>query len=175
MIQQLHPQPTVRQPRRRSQKQPTSQRFLMAGWGLALLSLLFNIGSRLQATASDTKDQCQTIVQSSAVLSRNQLAELLTVPERSNQQLIKDIVAEPYCQMTTIELRDRVTAQREASPLAFAPRTWLVLLYEDNEYAGFSFSFRTEIVFRTEIADKEKRHYRRQRRFFNDADTVHTP
>ncbi|MEL6130495.1 MAG: hypothetical protein AAFR30_11395, partial [Cyanobacteria bacterium J06628_4] len=61
--------------------------------------------------------------------------------ERSTQQLIKDIVAEPYCQMATIELRDSVTAQREAYPLAFAPRTWLVMLYEDNEYAGFSFSF----------------------------------
>ena len=143
MIQQLHTQPTLRQPRRRSQKQPRrhSQRFLMAGWGLAFLSLVFNIGSRLQATASDTKNQCETIVQSSAVLSRSQLAELLTVPERSNQQLIKDIVAEPYCQMTTIELRDSITAQREAYPLAFAPRTWLVMLYEDNEYAGFSFSF----------------------------------
>ncbi|MEL6230840.1 MAG: hypothetical protein AAFR24_13100 [Cyanobacteria bacterium J06627_3] len=143
MIQQLHAQPTVRQPRRRSQKQSWrhSQRLLMAGWGLALLSLLFNIGSRLQATASDTNDRCQTIVQSSAVLSRRQLAELLTVPERSTQQLIKDIVAEPYCQMATIELRDSVTAQREAYPLAFAPRTWLVMLYEDNEYAGFSFSF----------------------------------
>lgn len=144
MIQQLYPQPTLRQPRRRVSKQPQrkrSQYFLAAGWAVASLSLLFNISVHVQASATDTQDHCQQIVQSSAVLSRSQLAELLTIPERSSQQSIKDIVAEPYCQMLTIELRDGVAAKREAYPLAFAPKTWLVMLYEGDEYAGFSFSF----------------------------------
>ncbi|NEQ49975.1 MAG: hypothetical protein F6K11_07570 [Leptolyngbya sp. SIO3F4] len=147
MIQQLYTQPIFHQSKRRTKKQLrrkhiwNNRSFLIAGWGLATLSLLFNVGSYFQASAADTQNQCEATVQSSAVLSRSQLAELLTIPERANQQSVKDIVSEPYCQMPAIEVRDGVTAKREAYPLAFAPRTWLVMLYEEEEYAGFSFSF----------------------------------
>ena len=75
------------------------------------------------------------------MLSRQQLADLLTIPERSEQAKVKEIVAEPYCQLAELELRDGIVAQREAYPLAFDPKTWLVLLYEGNEYAGYAFSF----------------------------------
>ncbi|MBX2863898.1 MAG: hypothetical protein KTR27_10100 [Leptolyngbyaceae cyanobacterium MAG.088] len=118
-----------------------NQYFFAAGWGLAIFSLFFDASSHLQATAADTKDSCQHIVQSSSVLSRAQLAQILTVPERSSQQSVKDIVAEPYCQLPNVELRDGITAEREAYPLAFSPNTWLVMLYEGDEYAGFAFSF----------------------------------
>ena len=147
MIQQLYTQPIFHQPKRRAKKQLRRKHFwhnrslFITGWGLATLSLLFNIGSHFQASAADTQDHCQTMVQSSAVLSRGQLAKILTIPERANQQSVKDIVTEPYCQMTPIELRDGVSAKREAYPLAFAPSTWLVMLYEGEEYVGFSFSF----------------------------------
>jgi hypothetical protein len=119
-----------------------SRYFFAAGWGIATMSLLLNVGTYLKAdAASAKKDNCQKIVQSSAVLSRAQLGKILTVPERSNQQTVRDIVAEPYCQLPSLEIRDGVTAIREAYPLAFAPSTWLVMLYEGEEYAGFSFSF----------------------------------
>lgn len=152
MTQQLHPHPTPRRARKRPQPSlkspicPTrpwwrSRYFLTAGWALALLSLLFDASSHLQATAADDQNACDLIVQSATVLSRAQLAKILTVPERSSQQSIRDIVAEPYCQLPPIELRDSITAEREAYPLAFAPSTWLVMLYEGDEYAGFSFRF----------------------------------
>ncbi|MEM9806119.1 MAG: hypothetical protein AAF959_12635 [Cyanobacteria bacterium P01_D01_bin.56] len=119
-----------------------SRYFLAAGWGVAAIGLLLNVGTYPKADAASTdKDNCQKIVQSSAVLSRNQLSKILTVPERSNQQTVRDIVAEPYCQLPSLELRDGITATREAYPLAFDPSTWLVMLYEGDEYAGFSFSF----------------------------------
>lgn len=167
MTQQLSPRPTVRRrsPRpapRKTRKRKTypflkafsnlgqrtikpwwrHQYFLAAGWGMAAMSLLLNAGTYLKAdAASAQKDNCQTIVQSSAVLSRAQLGKILTVPERSNQQTVRDIVADPYCQLPGLEIRDGVTATREAYPLAFEPSTWLVMLYEGDEYAGFSFSF----------------------------------
>ena len=145
MVQQLYHQPVPTTRRRlHQQSQRRSQYFLLAGWGLAALSLLTNLSSYLQTATNSRQNQCQTMVQSSAVLSREQLAKLLTVPERSSQQNIKDIVAEPYCQLPPIELRAGVTAKRDAYPLAFAPSTWLVMLYEDDEYAGFSFSFQGE-------------------------------
>ena len=129
-------------PKIRASKPWGSRYFLAAGWGLAAIGLLLNASTYLKAdAASNQKDNCQKIVQSSAVLSRDQLGKILTVPERSNQQTIRDIVAEPYCQLPSMEIRDGVTASREAYPLAFEPSTWLVMLYEGDEYAGFSFSF----------------------------------
>ncbi|MEM1255452.1 MAG: hypothetical protein AAGI69_23695 [Cyanobacteria bacterium P01_H01_bin.21] len=154
MTQQLYPPTTLRPTARRTRKKtvqpliPRASRWwrrsysLAAGWGLAAISLLFNVSFYFNTPiAGDTKESCQTIVQSSAVLSREQLTKILAVPERSSQQSVKDIVAEPYCQLSDIELRDGVTAKREAYPLAFSPTTWLVMLYESDEYAGFAFSF----------------------------------
>ncbi|MBT9313495.1 hypothetical protein IXB28_14875 [Leptothoe kymatousa TAU-MAC 1615] len=112
-----------------------------AGWGLAAIGLLFIMGTRFQASATNGKSDCRRIVEPSVVLSRQELADLLTVPERAEQSKVKAIVAEPYCQLADLELRDGISAQREAYPLAFDPKTWLVLLYEGNEYAGYAFSF----------------------------------
>ena len=37
------------------------------------------------------------------------------------------------------EVRAGVSAERAAYPLAFDPNTWLVVLYEDEEYVGYGF------------------------------------
>jgi len=86
-------------------------------------------------------DQCEAIVQTNARLSRDQLAHLLTVPERDAKANIRKIVAEPYCRLPELQVRAGVTAQREAYPLAFDPGTQLVILYEKDEYAGYRFRF----------------------------------
>jgi hypothetical protein len=86
-------------------------------------------------------DQCEAIVETDARLSRDQLANLLTVPERDAKEKIRDIVAEPYCRLQPLQVRAGVKAEREAYPLAFDPGTQLVILYEDDEYAGYRFRF----------------------------------
>jgi hypothetical protein len=48
----------------------------------------------------------------------------------------------PYCRLSELEVRAGVRAQREAYPLAFDPQTWFVVLYEGDQYTGYSFSFR---------------------------------
>lgn len=85
--------------------------------------------------------QCKTIVQTEARLTREQLAELLTIPERDAKDRIRQVIAEPYCQLPAIHVRSGVSAEREAYPLAFDPDTQLVILYENDEYAGYRFSF----------------------------------
>ncbi|MEM9907162.1 MAG: hypothetical protein AAF921_19285 [Cyanobacteria bacterium P01_D01_bin.44] len=109
--------------------------------GLTLLSIGLGMGFRYQAEAAASKDLCQEVVATKAVLSRSQLGQLLTVPERAERRAVKAIVQEPYCTMAGIEVRSGVKAEREAYPLAFDPNTWLVLLYEGEEYAGYGFSF----------------------------------
>ncbi|MBT9317039.1 hypothetical protein [Leptothoe spongobia] len=84
---------------------------------------------------------CNAIVSDEAKLSREQLATLLTIPERDTKSRVRQIVSEPYCQLPTIKVRSGVNAERETYPLAFDPSTTLVILYENNEYAGYRFSF----------------------------------
>ena len=123
-----------RRPRRR-------QRYrLMSGTMLILLGFSLGFGLRFQAKAAAAKKNlCQGIISSQAVLSRQQLTQLLTVPERENRQAIEAIAEEPYCSLAAIEVRAGVMAERTAYPLAFDPNTWLVVLYEDEEYVGYGF------------------------------------
>ena len=113
---------------------------LISSTVLILLGFGLGVGLRFQAkAASEQKDLCQEIISSQAVLSRQQLTQLLTVPEREPRQAIEAIVEDPYCSLAAIEVRAGVMAERAVYPLAFDPNTWLVVLYEDEEYVGYGF------------------------------------
>ena len=61
-----------------------------------LLSFSLGLGLRFQAKAAAAKkDLCQDIISSQAVLSRQQLTQLLTVPERENRQAIEAMQKSP--------------------------------------------------------------------------------
>ncbi len=122
-------------------KRRRKQRYRLLSSGLLMLfSFSLGLGFRFQAkAAADKQNLCQNIISSQAVLSRQQLTQLLTVPERENRQAIEAIAEEPYCALAAIEVRAGVMAERTAYPLAFDPNTWLVVLYEDEEYVGYGF------------------------------------
>lgn len=116
------------------------QYIVAGGCILSALALMTDVQS-LIPTAS-VSNFCQRVVKTEALLSREHLAQLLTVSERSPKASVQQVIAEPYCQLPPLELRAGVPAEREAYPLAFDPDTWFVVLYENGEYAGFDFSFR---------------------------------
>ncbi|MBD2021775.1 hypothetical protein H6F43_16465 [Leptolyngbya sp. FACHB-36] len=118
-------------------------KYLLAGGSVvAAFGLLIDPRALLPPTQPVAAEVCQEIVQRQARLSRSKLSRLLTVPERSNKAAVRQIVQTPYCTLPPLRVRSGPTAQREAYPLEFDPQTWLIVLYEDNEYAGYSFSFR---------------------------------
>jgi hypothetical protein len=125
--------------RRKSRKSSSFQYFLAGGSLLALVGLLTDV--RTSWEPRPVSNACQRVVQSDAVLSRDELSQLLTVPERDAKATVKAIVSDPFCQLAPVEIRQGVVAEREAYPLAFDPNTWFVLLYEGEEYAGYSFVF----------------------------------
>ena len=88
---------------------------------------------------ANLRQSCETDVVETAMLSREQLLSLLAVPERDSKARIRQIVKEPYCQLSAINIRAGVEAEREAYPLAFDPDVALVILYENDEYAGYRF------------------------------------
>lgn len=95
--------------------------------------------SRSQSSVNEKA--CEEFVQTEAKLSREQLATLLTIPERDSKARVRQVVAEPYCKLASLSVRAGVNAEREAYPLEFDSRTQLVILYENDEYAGYRFNF----------------------------------
>lgn len=84
---------------------------------------------------------CTTVVQADSQISREQLAQLLAIPERDPKARVLDIISQPYCQLPSLQVRAGVLAERAAYPLAFDPDIQLIILYENDEYAGYRFSF----------------------------------
>jgi hypothetical protein len=121
---------------------------LAGGLMFALVGLLFDVQGIKTflskppiITPAHKQTACPSVVQDDARLSREQLAQLLTIPERDPKSRVRQVVNEPYCQYPTLKIRSGVEAEREAYPLAFDPNTTLVILYENDEYAGYRFSF----------------------------------
>ncbi|MFE4107267.1 hypothetical protein [Almyronema epifaneia] len=118
--------------------------FLAGGLMFAVVGLLFDfqgVRSFLDPSKAASTQRCETIVQAQAKLSRETLAQLLTIPERDTKARVREVVAEPYCQLPELKVRSGVVAEREAYPLEFDPKTQLVILYENDEYAGYRFDF----------------------------------
>lgn len=124
---------------RRSRRQSVKY-LLAAGTFVALAGMLINPRDLLGAKAPE--DLCQGAVKPKANLSRERLTQLLTVVEGDRKDKVRSIVKEPYCTLATLEVRKGEKSDREAYPLAFDPQTWLIVLYEGNEYRGYAFSFR---------------------------------
>lgn len=143
----LHPnhQPDVKEPSRLGAKPRTASYFLAGGSisMLAMMALLVFPGQQ-QATVETDPPMCQEIVKEEARLSRSALSQVLAVAERSPKEKITEILAEPYCVLAPLAVREGVDARREAYPLEFDIDTWFVVLYEEGEYAGYDFSFRNQ-------------------------------
>jgi hypothetical protein len=119
-------------------------KYMLAGGSVvAALGLLMNPRTLLP-TFSQARESCQEIVQEKAVLSRPQLSQFLSIPEGSSRDQLRQVMNAPYCRLPELEVRAGVRAQREAYPLAFDPQTWFVVLYEGDQYTGYSFSFRQQ-------------------------------
>ena len=126
--------------------QPSPLKSLIAGGMIVTAALVLvdiqNMRSWLSRSTDAINDKaCQEYVQTDATLSREQLAQLLIIPERDSKERVREVVAEPYCRLAALTVRAGVNAEREAYPLEFDPKTQLVILYENNEYAGYRFNF----------------------------------
>jgi hypothetical protein len=84
-------------------------------------------------------ESCQGTVTDGVVISREKLAEFLTISERDARSRVEELLQAPYCQLPSLEVRAGIPAERMVYPLAFDPKTWLIVLYEGDEYAGYRF------------------------------------
>jgi hypothetical protein len=119
---------------------PPSKLLLIALLLLPLVAVLM-IDLRTGSLGRMTRrtEACQGAVSDGVVISRQQLAEFLTISERDPRTRVEEVLKAPYCQLPNLEVRAGATAERFVYPLAFEPKTWLIVLYEEDEYAGFRF------------------------------------
>ncbi len=110
---------------------------IVLGSSVVAACLLFIEMPKTGASRPMEAISCETIVQKDASLSRQQLALFLTIPERSSRHRVQEVVRQPHCRLSSLEVRSGVRSTREVYPLQFDPKNWLVILYEGEEYAGY--------------------------------------
>jgi len=122
---------------------PGMSPLLLGGLMVAFVGLLFDFQDMVQGRAASSRfhEACQGGVNPDVVLSREQLAQLLAIPERDSRERVAAVTGAPYCQLQSLQVRAGVAAERQVYPLAFDPETRLIILFEGNEYAGYRFSF----------------------------------
>jgi len=119
---------------------PSSKLLLIAVLLLPLVAILM-IDLHRGATGRMPRqtETCQGAVNEGVIISREQLAEFLTISERDPRTRVEEVLKAPYCQLPNLSVRAGATAERLVYPLAFDPKTWLIVLYEEDEYAGYRF------------------------------------
>jgi hypothetical protein len=90
---------------------------------------------------SNTSETCQGDIAQDVIVSREQLAAFLTISERDSKARVQNVLQSPYCYLSNLEVRAGIQSERAVYPLAFDPKTWLVVLYEGEEYVGYQFRF----------------------------------
>ncbi|MEM9089209.1 MAG: hypothetical protein AAGC93_10740 [Cyanobacteria bacterium P01_F01_bin.53] len=146
--------------------QKNSRKALVAGGSVATLALLAVVPARVGSQAISFSN-CQEVVKSGAEISRGQITSLLSIPEGSRREAVRQVVDEPYCLLPAMTvdhkavddkaaenkaskpkeseetfLEGNLVTEREAYPLAFDPEAWVVVRYIDDEYAGYDFVFK---------------------------------
>jgi hypothetical protein len=114
-------------------------RLFLVGGALAIIAgLATDVQSRIASARANLRpENCTGKINPDATVSREQLANFLTVAERGSKAAVQDILQAPYCELPKLEVRAGVPAERTVYRLAFDPQTWLVVLFEGNEYAGY--------------------------------------
>jgi hypothetical protein len=126
---------------KRSSINPILRLLPIAGLAAVAVGLLMDIGRTSSADAGRTTEVCMGEVNDGVIISREQLAAFLTISERDRKARVQELLQTPYCHLPNLEIRAGVPAERVVYPLAFDPNTWLVVLYEEEEYAGYQFRF----------------------------------
>lgn len=121
------------------QRQIGMRLFLMGGALAVIAGLTMDMREVISMEQRRQPENCVGDVHPTAAISREQLATFLTVSERGTKTVVQNILQMPYCMLSPLEVRAGVPAERSVYQLAFDPQTWLIVLYEGEEYAGYQF------------------------------------
>ncbi|MEM7062984.1 MAG: hypothetical protein AAF572_07465 [Cyanobacteria bacterium P01_B01_bin.77] len=89
------------------------------------------------AINQDTSPVCQAVLNADQRLSRDQLTQFLSLPQSASPATVHETIAPPHCLLS----KPHQAKRREVYPLAFDPKTWFVVNYEQGSYTGYDFVF----------------------------------
>lgn len=115
---------------------------LIFGYLLATVNIPLKISlekSSQEPTKALQANFCTELVEPSVALSQEQLSKLTEVPTYSKRQQVEQILKQPYCRLSSLNIRAGTLTEREVYPLASNPSTSLIVLYEDENYLGYGF------------------------------------
>lgn len=115
---------------------------LIFGYLLATINIPLKISldkSSQEPTKALQANFCTELVEPSVALSQEQLSKLTEVPAYSKRQQVEQILKQPYCRLSSLNIRAGTLTEREVYPLASNPSTSLIVLYEDENYLGYGF------------------------------------
>jgi hypothetical protein len=133
------PRPVYRPQRPR----PASRKALVAGSSMvALAALWITPNLNRLTTPRVSQDNCLKLEQVQNFVSRDRLKKLLEIEPQAAKATVQEVLKEPYCVLEPTTGQADGPVEREAYPLEFDPSTWLVVLYNNDQYSGYDFSFR---------------------------------
>jgi hypothetical protein len=117
----------------------------VAGLLAGTSAVLPTLSKAIAQEAPQRRDPCVETVQADSQLSRAELRQLLRLPRGSAKTEVTAALGEPYCRLQAVEVElpdgSLRTIQREAYPFDFAPQTWFVVMYSDDRYLAYDYSF----------------------------------
>ncbi|WP_088891350.1 hypothetical protein [Leptolyngbya ohadii] len=117
-----------------------AQAMLIAGMVVGLAALVMDVRRGVPLDRfTERPEDCQGEANANVIISREQLAQFLTISERDSKAKVEQVLQTPYCLLPSLEIRAGTPSERAVYPLAFDRQTWLVVLYEGEEYAGYQF------------------------------------
>lgn len=85
---------------------------------------------------SEKRSLCIGTVNPTVRISRATLAWLITVPVGSAQREVMGQLGAPYCLFSDVDGFIRV-----AYPCEWDPSTWILIVFQKQQYAGYDFNF----------------------------------
>jgi hypothetical protein len=92
--------------------------------------------TKLISSSASNENQCVEIIDSNALLNRNQILKLISLVEPSSKAKVRAILKTPYCKLEAIAIRTGTKSEREAYLLEYDPTLWAIILYEGNQFVG---------------------------------------
>ena len=123
----------------RSRLALTRKQLLVGGIILATIGSLLDPKMFPAFGRRPATEECLSPIQSEVRLSRYQLAQLLTIPEGGSRQRAQAVLPKPYCHLAKLQIQAGAAADRVVYPLEADPKTWLIVLYENDRYLGYRF------------------------------------
>lgn len=122
-----------------------SNQLLASVAGILAIGIFFQAMGLPSLGSKDGGLECQGTVRSERTLAENDIARLISFKTGDAKETVRKSLKEPYCVLPKISIRTGTLSERDVyrvDPDALersTSQTFIVVLYEGNQYQGYRF------------------------------------